>query len=736
MTDTKTAKRIDFSRYLPTLSLGVVLGAIDLPTVISFAILIYSGELAQFAGIGIGLILFGGMIVQLIIALTSSLPGMMGGPQDSPAAILSLMAIAILSGMPNASAETKFITVTTAVMLTSVVSGLFFLVIGGFRLGRFVRFIPYPVVGGFIAGTGFLLVQGAFGVMVGVNPSFANIGLFFQPENLIRWVPSLIFGIVLVIGSRRFSHFLTIPVLLTATALLFYVVMFANGMKFSDIRAGGWLLGPFPQGSLWKPIDLALFAQVDWSLIISQAGNIAAIALISIVALLLNSNALELIAKKDSDVNRELISAGVANIAGGLAGSSVGYQYLGFSAIPFRMNIHSRLIPIVAATVIGFVLLFGASLLSLIPLLMTAGVLFFLGITFLMEWLYDAWFQLPRTDYLLVLIILVVVGTLGFLQGVGVGIAIAMIMFVVNYSQINIVKYSLSGTTYKSNFDRPFEQRQMIRQMGEKIQILRLQGFVFFGTSQGLVKRVSDHLKDNSHEKLKYLIVDFQHVTAIDSSAVFSFVRLQQIADTYQVHLVLTDLTPDNKTKLQRAGLDEEDKWMGFFPSLDYGMQWCEDKLLASEGGSTIIRSGSMRSQLKRLFTSNEQVDKFHTYLERQEALEYHILIHEGDPPDSMYFIDSGELTTRLEISNGKFIRLQSQGGGTMVGEMGLFLRQSRTATVVVNKPSVLYRLSLDGYNKMMVEDPELAYQLHQWIARVLSVRLAENTRTIEALLD
>src|SRR5512140_2731327 len=90
-------------RFLPIMTLGLVLGAIDLPTVISFAVLIYSGELAPFAGVGIGMVLFGGLLIQLIVALTSSIPGLMGGPQDSPAAILGVMAAAILTQIPAAS---------------------------------------------------------------------------------------------------------------------------------------------------------------------------------------------------------------------------------------------------------------------------------------------------------------------------------------------------------------------------------------------------------------------------------------------------------------------------------------------------------------------------------------------------------------------------------------------------------------------------------------------------------
>jgi len=564
----------------------------------------------------------------------------------------------------------------------------------------------------------------------------ANLNVLLLPENLLRWVPSLIFGIALVVGSRRFQHFLTIPALLTVTTVLFYAVALLAGRNISELRAGGWLLGPFPTGALWHPLNLSLLRQVNWALIAGQGSNIAAIALIGLVALLLNSNALELIAKTDMDVNRELIATGFANIVGGLAGGSAGYHYLGFSSIPFRMNIRSRWVPVIAAGVTAFVLLLGASLLSLIPTLIAGGILFFLGITFLVEWLYDAWFQLPRLDYALVVLILLVVATLGFLQGVGTGIAIAIIVFVVNYSRIDIVKDVLTGESYQSSIERPFEQRQLIRRFGQQIQILRLHGFVFFGTSQSLVQRVNGRLKDSERGDLHYLILDFQHVSALDSSAVFSFVRLKQLAEANKFHIVLTEVDARSKIQLERAGLQDGDEWVRFFDSLDYGMEWCESKLLLEEGGSTIIRAGSLRAQLKKLLPSGEQVDKFMTYLERQEAGQYHVVINRGDSPDCMYFIDSGELTTRLEISNGKFIRLRSQGGGTMVGEMGLFLQQSRTATVVANQPSVLYCLTLNAYNKMMQDDPELAFHLHQWIGRVLSVRLAENNHTLEALLS
>lgn len=728
--------KFDVRKFLPIVSLGVVLGAMDLTTILSFAVLIYPiSELGSLAGAGVGIFLFGAMLMQIIMAIFSSIKGVLGGPQDSPAAIMGLMAVTLLSQLAIATPEEKFITIVAGVMVTSILSGTFFLLMGIFKLGRFVRFIPYPVVGGFIAGTGFLLLQGAFGVMIGTSPSFQNLGLFFTSEALLRWVPSFLFGIILVIGTRFYKHFLTLPVLLVLATIFFYGYSFATGETIESLHATNSLLGPFPQGSMLKPVDFSLFSQVRWDLIAQQMSNIAAVVLISIVAMLLNSNAIELIAKQDVDLNRELVASGFANIAGGVAGTIVGYHYLSYTAIPFRMKVSSRWVGLLASSVFAFVLLFGGGTLSLIPTLISGGILFFLGITFLVEWLYDAWFQLPRIDYALVLVILGVVAGFGFLQGVGTGIAIAMVLFVVNYSRIDIVKDTLNGKTYQSKAERAYDHRQLIRLFGDQIYILRLQGFVFFGTAQALLKRVQARVKEKDKEPLRYLILDFQHISNLDSSAVFSFVRLKQMAESDNFLVIFTDVNDETKNQFTRAGLRDEDPEIHYAENLDLGMEWSESKLLLDDIGSTIVQPSTLSSQLKKIFTKPEAVAQFMKYLEKQEIEEGKILIRRNDQPDGMYFIDSGELDTVLDIASGKNIRLKNQSGGTMIGEIGLFLKQSRTATVIAKKPSVVYWLSNQKYEQMMKDNPDLSFQLHQWIGRVLSIRLAENNQTLEALL-
>jgi len=733
---TAKTRKFDFRQFFSTLSIGIVAGAIALPLVISFGILIYSGDLSQYASVGIGMMLFGCLAMQLIVAFSSSLPGMVAGPQDSPAAILGLAAVAISAQMGVAPGATKFITVVAMIIVTSLISGLLFLLMGSFKLGRFIRFIPYPVVGGFIAGTGLLLARGGLGVMLNTTLDMTSLRLLVESDQLLLWLPGTIFAILLLFASRRFNHFLTIPIMLTGAVIIFYVAVGLSGLTMAEVRAMGWLLGPFPQGALWRPLNLALFSVVDWSAVAGQASNIAAAAILSMVGLLLNTSALELIARKDIELNRELAATGVANIVGGLGGGSVGFHYLGITSLPFRAGIFSRLVGVFAALVTGLVLLFGASLLSLIPTAVVGGLLLFVGLTFLMEWLYDAWFQLPHVDYVLVVIILGVVAAVGFLAGVGVGIVIAIILFVVNYSRINMVKNTLSGTTYQSNLERPPEHRFLLRRFGEQIYVLQLQGYIFFGTAQGLLTRVYERVQAPDKEPLRHLLLDFQNVTALDSSATFSFVRLKQFAEAKGFQIVITELDEASRAQLTRSSLTEQDGVLRFFESLDYGMEWCENEILKGEGSNTIIRAASMNGQLRKVLSSPELIERFMEYLEEQDIEPGHVLIRQGDVPDCMYFIDKGRVTAQLEVSDDKAIRLKSMGAGTMIGEAGLYLKETRSATVIANEPSVVYRLSADALKQMEEGEPRLASKLHEWVARVLSERLMENNHTLEALLE
>lgn len=724
---------------IPGLTAGLIIGITDISLEISLAALIFSGVLAPYVAYGIGFILFGAFTLLLLGALTSSIPGTMIIPQDTPAAILALIATGIVVNMAaSASLEETFTTVVAAIIVTTLSTGILFTVFGRFKLSGFARFIPYPVVGGFLAGTGWLLAAGSFSVMTGVPITLTNFTDLFRTEVLIHWTPGLVFAVTLLMVLRRSSHTLVIPGMLALSIALFYIILAVAGISTAEAAELGWLLGPFEQNALFRPLTPASLALVDWGAIVTQLDKIGAVVVLSLISLLLNASALEVAVKEDIDMNRELKTTGIANLVAGLFGSTVGYPALSLTVLTHRLNAKTRLAGVFAALVAGGTLLFGADALSYFPKPILGGILLFMGLSFLVEWVVDAQARLPRIDYLLVLIILFAIASIGFLEGIAVGVLAAVVMFVVSYSRINAVKHTLSGATYHSKVERPLVHRQTLHEKGGKIFILRLQGFIFFGTAQKLLDQIKDRLNDPLQPRLRFVILDFRQVVLLDSSAVFSITRMKQLAESQKIQMVWTNLSVAIERLMEKGGLIEEaDDSFIILPTLDHGLEWCENRILATQGITDLTGfSEKIEKQLQRAIPDLEDVTRLMKYLERMEVEENHYLMRQGDQPDEMYFIEAGLVSVQLDLPDGKIMRLRSMRGGTTVGEMGMYLGNVRTASVVADRPSIVYRLSRNALKEMEKNDPEIAAFLHQWIASLLAERLAENNRTIEALLD
>ncbi|MGE5072120.1 MAG: SulP family inorganic anion transporter, partial [Anaerolineae bacterium] len=610
-----------------------------------------------------------------------------------------------------------------------------FLLLGWFKASGFVRYIPYPVVGGFLAGTGFLLAKGAFSVMTGMSMRLADVPRLLEPEQLVRWLPGMSLALVLLVLLRRSRNALIMPATLVAAAVIFYVCLLVSGTSVAHALKVGWLLGPFPRGGLYRPLGPADLLMVDWVAILHQVDKIATILVLSVVALLLNAGGLEVTVRQDIDLDQELRSAGLANLLAGLGGAAVGYEALSLSVLAQRIGGRTRLSGLISAFVCGIVLLFGASVVSYIPKMVLGGTLLYLGLAFLIEWLIDAWRTLPAVDYVLVWFILAIIVAFGFLQGITAGVFIAAIFFVIAYSRVNIISNVLNGRNYHSNVDRPTAHRELLAQHGEEIYILRLQGFIFFGTIQNILQHVRARLA--KQPKLCYLVIDFHRVTRLDSSAVFGITRLRQLAMTNSVWMVWTQVPSAIQQQLRAGGLvDETDESFIILPTLDHGMEWCENKQLAGQGITDITGFVELvQEQLRRELRGRGDVDRMMKYLERRTLEKGEYLIHEGDPGNEMYFVETGMLSVQLEMPDGQVMRLRTIRGGATVGEISLYLGTRRTSSVVASRATTVYGLTAEALDAMRTNDPEMAAILHEWIARLLAERLTENNRTIEALL-
>lgn len=723
---------------LPSLTAGLIAAIVTISMEISLAALIFSGDLNQFLAGGIGLMLFGAFVVGIVIALLTSLPGAISVPQDTPAAIFALIAASIAMSMKEADPKAAYATVVGAIAITSIITGAVYLLIAWFKASWFVRYIPYPVIGGFLAGTGWLLSLGAFGVMTNVNLSLSTLPQLFTPDHLFSWIPGLVFAAILLLVLRKSNHYLITPGALVIAAALFYGYLFSSGISITEASARGWLLGPFPSGGLYQPLTPASLGLVDWSAILQNGDKIFTIVILSVIALLLNASALEVTVKQDINLNRELQAAGWANLLGGLGGSTVGYQTLGMSSLAHRLGAKSRLANMISALICGAALFFGASVISYFPKPVLGGMLLYLGLSFLVDWLIDARRALPTLDYILVWVILFIIASVGFLEGIIAGTFIAAILFVISYSRVDVIKNALNGSIYHSKVDRPKLHRNILRDKGDEIYILSLQGFLFFGTIQNVLEKIRHRIDKNDLCKLGFIVLDFHRVTHLDSSAVFGITRLKQVIQANNILMVWTEVKPEIVKNLELGGLkDDIDNSFIIKPTLDEGVEWCENKILTRQGMNDLTGFiEKVESQLQRVFPDLKSADRLLQYLERRELREGETLIKQGDPADEMYFVESGLVTIELELPNNKHLRLRSIRGGAMVGEIGMYLQQERTASVIAARPSVVYRLSAESLKTMQTKDPEVAAQFHEWIVRLLAERVADNNQIIEALME
>jgi SulP family sulfate permease len=725
------------SRLIPSLTAGIIAGIFLVVFAVSFGALIFSGELTPFVSNGIGLTLFTAITVSIIVALGSSLPVVLIVPQDGPGVILSLLISAMVTKLSGLVTPAElFATAVMAIATTSLLTGAICFLLGAYKLGNLTRFAPYPVIGGFLSGTGYLIAQSGFSLLSDRFFSLSELDALLQPQFLIRWVPGVVFGLILLWILRHRNSVFIVPGMVLFGSLIFYAALFFTQTNIAEARELGLLLPEFPAGALWQPIQPSLLLQANWPSIWEQFPRIISIVLVTVMMLLLNSTGIELASGQDIDLNQELRAAGLGNVIAGLGGGIIGFHGLGLSTLcSAKIGAKSRVVGILAALICVLVL-FAGGFVSLLPKAVLGGMLIFLGLSFLVEWIYDAWFKLSKSEYMLVQVILLAIALVGFLEGVGLGLAIAMVLFVVNYSRTRVAKHILSGSNYRSRVGRSPAEHRALRQEGEQIYILDLQGFLFFGTATTLINQIQQRVQIQQAVPLQFVILNFQAVTGLDSSAILGFEKLKQIAQRESFYLLFTHLSPEIEQQIQRSGLiKEDDPVCLIFPDLDRGVEWCENQILSSISWRR-KKSLPLVLQLENWFPNSPQIGELGTYLEALDLEAGDTLFCEGEAAIALYIIEFGRVTVWTQANQAMAKRLQTLGAGSFVGEMEFFSETAHQTTAIADVPSTIHRLTRAALTQMQTENPTVAIAFQQAMNQLMAERLSQAYQEINQLLD
>jgi SulP family sulfate permease len=275
--------------------------------------------------------------------------------------------VADATGLKNYERPDVFLTVIAATLIVTILCGVVFATLGTFRLGNLVRFVPYPVVGGFLAGTGWLLLKGGIYVASGVQVALRTVHNLMREYTLLRGAPALAFGLILLVTVRLMKRPLVIPTVLGIGLVAFALGMLVTGSSIDEARAGSWLLGPFESARLWQPWTFRALSGADWSSVLAQWTAILSAVLVASIAILFNISGTEIVLHRDLDTNRELRDAGVLNVVSGALGGIPAYHALSLTALAERMSVNARTAGLVAALVPLAAVVFGASVIELIP---------------------------------------------------------------------------------------------------------------------------------------------------------------------------------------------------------------------------------------------------------------------------------------------------------------------------------------------------------------------------------
>ena len=591
-------------KVVPALFAGLTSGLGLLVAQIAFGSFIFSGALAPYSSQGIGLVLFGNFAACLVIALAGGYRGAISGL--SPALVLVM---ALIGSTMDAGGDALFVTTAGALILSATATGVCCLIIGHFQLANLVRFIPYPVAGGFVAGIGAAVCLAAMSMM-GAKPDWRMIPALLEPSILWRWVPGAAYGIALYLAMKRWRNALILPVSVAIAVAAYHFVLATLDISGDEARAAGLLFKSTADGSLWPVLGIADLAHLDWAAMGMQIPNMLTLLLIALICVIMNLAGLELAANHELNWDREFKAAGFASLAAGLGGGTVACTIVPASLRSKLLGATTRLTGIVAALVIGGSLLLGDGMLALIPTPLVGGILFFAGSGMIDEGLLRSFKRLPWSEYGIIVLIFVVIISFGLIEGVGAGMLATLVFFAVRLSRVNLIESRFTAREHRSNKTRPIPDRAILLADGKRVHAYRLRGYAFFGS----VYPLADHLKKSlsGASRPACLMLDFAAVSGFDFSAVNVLSRFFQTAHAAGVPVVLCALSDQLRAGLERNLPPPVFAELLIEPNADHALERCEEIVIGT------WKTDADMADKRRASLLALTADDLESYLERQ----------------------------------------------------------------------------------------------------------------------
>ena len=249
-------------------------------------------------------------------------------------------------------------------------------------------------------------------------------------------------------------------------------------------------------------------------------------------------------------------------------------------------------------------------MLELVPATLVGGILVFAGLGMLDQGLVASRRRLPQSEYGIILLIFLAITSFGLIEGVGVGMLATLVFFAVRLSRVDPIESQFTARERESNKDRPVPDRAILLKEGERVQVYRLRGYLFFGS----VSPLADHLRQSlsGASRPLCLLLDFAAVSGFDFSAVNVLSRFLQTANAVGVRVVLSALSEGLRAGLEHNLPPAVYAELLMEPDVDRALEHCEEIVIAG------WKADVDRADERRASLLEHTADDLERYLERQ----------------------------------------------------------------------------------------------------------------------
>ena len=696
------------------LTVGLVTGVSVLIGEIALATLVFSGDLAPYLSQGIGLLLFGILAGCVVIALHSGFLGAISAP-----AVATMLMLGAIGSSLTATGDELFPTMVAIIVLCSLATAACALLIARFRLANLVRFVPYSVSSGFVAGTGGIACWLALSLM-GIRPEAAALATVFEPLVVANWGVGIAYGFGLYFATQRWKSFLLMPVSFIVVAGICHVGLMASGTSGAEAGAAGFLFAGLSDATLWPPLTLDAASRVDWNAVAVQVPNLLTLVLVTLLCAVIYVGGLEVGSNRELDWNREFRAIGLGGALAALGGGPPSCPVVPPSLRSIMFRADMRATGVVAGLVMASPLLFGDAVFRLVPVPLMGGVLLFTGIALIDQWLLKVRKRVPRVDYAVIVAMFVTILFFGFFEGVALGMGIVVIAFVVRMGRAGAIDSTFTAREVHSESARAVPDRVILRNEGSRVRGYRLKGYLFFGGGQPLTDRLKAALDEEPRPLC--VLLDFTAVTGFDFSSVNAMCRFILTARGADTEVVMAAAPDGLADELRRNLPPPVYAALVFAADCDRALAHCEERLIEAHGqdeataesrAAMLEAAGAeLEQRLDHQALFEDLLDRLGGWFERREYAAGETLQAVGEPIDALQLVTGGSASVQDEAG----ARVRMVGPGDAVAAQLPSGTAAASATVVAEATCTAAVLSAPALRLLEESDRHLALRLYRYL--------------------